>query len=117
MTEEKKNILQTFSIGNLITIVIIVFGVVATYTRINDHLSNDDIHLTEAQRDDITKFRTLTEEKLPNIKANENDIRNLEKNFAVFEAEFDFLYLEVDGLESKVSRNYVELREKIENID
>jgi len=111
MSEEKKFQLTT---GNWITIGVFLIGIISAWAKIQVHISDESIHLTEQQRVNITTFTAITTEKLPNIKENHEDIELLKTDFAVFKTEFNFLYEEVDGLESKVSRNYVELRDKLE---
>jgi hypothetical protein len=109
MSEEKNiNILKYWPV------VVAVIMVVGTWARIQVHISDESIHLTEHQRNNITTFTAITTEKLPNIEKNHEDIELLKTKFAVFESEFKYLYEEHEGLESKVSRNYVELRNKLD---
>lgn len=91
-----------------------ILMIAGTWASIKSHMSNDDIHLTEEQRNNLVEFRTIVNDKIPNIKENHEDIEQLKTDFAVFDTKFDFLYNEVEGLESKSSRNYVELRNKID---
>ena len=105
-----------------------IFVVVGTWAGFQAHMGNDAIHinkgenvLTDAELQDLLKFSTQVEQKLPEIETQTNkntqNIINLDKDFAVFENSFKTLFQEHEGLESKVSRNYVELRDKINEID
>jgi hypothetical protein len=113
MPEPKQNI--KLNAGHYIAIGTIVLGILSTWFGITSHIKDDDIHLTEQQRSALIKFTAITEEKLPTIKTNEDRIIVLEKEFAVFTTNFENLYLEHESLEGKVSRNYVEIRNKIED--
>jgi hypothetical protein len=116
---EKKPIWQQLTPMNMIMLVIMVVGGLSTYftlkNNIENHLENDEIHLTEEQRINLTKLTTIFDYEVPNIKKHTESIYKLEKDFAIFETSFAFYFNELNDLESKVSRNYVELNDKIEN--
>lgn len=101
--------------GNWITIAVFMVGIISAWAKIQLHISDESIHLTEDQRSNLVRFRAIFDEKIPVIKKNEQNIIGIEKDFAVFKSEFSFLYEEHESLEGKVSRNYVELNNKIDN--
>lgn len=110
---EPKQKLQ-LSVGHWITIGGFAIGILSTWFGITAHIKDDDIHLTELQRNNLIQFTTIVEEELPTIKTNEKRIIDIEKAFYGFSIRFDILYDEHESLEGKVSRNYVELINKIE---
>lgn len=112
MPEEKKIQLTT---GNWITIGFFLVGIISAWAKIQVHISDESIHLTETQRNNLIQFTTITEDKLPNIQKNHEHIQVLNTQFAVFKTMSEFYFSELEGLESKVSRNYVELTNKIQN--
>jgi len=112
MTNDRQNIFSKISIGNIITIAIIVAGLITTYAKIDAHLSDDNIHINEKthvvltieEYKNLLKFATKVEYEFPQIKTNTNKVIELEKKEAVHESEFKHLELEQEGLEDKVSR-------------
>jgi hypothetical protein len=112
MSEEKRRI--NLTTGNWITISVLVVGAITAWAKIQMHITDETIHLTEEQRENLTKFRTIFDEKIPTIEKNEVRIYELDKEYAVFLVKFENLRDEHEGLETKVSRNYTEIRDKIE---
>ena len=112
MPEDKQKL--QLSVGHWITIGGFAIGILSTWFGITAHIKDDSIHLTEQQRRNLTEFTTIVDDKLPTIKENRTRIIIIEKDFAVFNTNFLNLYNEVEGLEGKVSRNYVELRNKLD---
>jgi hypothetical protein len=111
MADNKLNM----STGNWITIGVFLFGIISAWAKIQVHISDDSIHLTEEQRTALVRFTAIVDEKLPDIKNNSDNIIIIQREFAVFKSKFNFLYDEHEGLESKVSRNYIELLNKIDD--
>lgn len=112
MAEPRQKLQLT--IGHWITIGVFLVGIITTWAGITTHISDENIHLTEEQRNALIKFTTLVDTKLPIIETNEQRMIDLEKEFFGFKIMFDNLYEEHEGLENKVSRNYVELNNKID---
>jgi len=116
MTTEKKNGI-TLSAGNWITIGVFLVTGITAWAKIQMHISDETIHLTEEQRRNLTEFTTIVDDKLPLINSNQHRIIDIEKDFAVFKTNYINLHDEHENLENKVSRNYIELRNKIEGIE
>lgn len=116
MTTEKKSILSQFTVGNVIASVVIIGAMVSTYLTMENHLSDDTIHVKDTEiKLTLEEYTTLIKwiDKFPIIDENQIRIIEIEKNEAVHKVEYDILYQEHESLEGKVSRNYVELRDLI----
>lgn len=117
MPEEKKTILSQFTISNVIAVTVIIGGFASAYLTMKSHINDNTIHVTPNEKVLTTQeYNRLIQwaDEFPTIQNNENRLIEIEKDFAVFENSFNTLYSEHEGLESKVSRNYVELLSKIE---
>jgi hypothetical protein len=106
VNDEKK--ISRLSTGNWITIGVFLVGIISAWAKIQVHISDENIHLTEEQRTALVRFTTITEEKLPNIETNHENIQILKTEFAVFKAvfgiELETNREEIEGLEDKVTR-------------
>ena len=128
MAEEKKDT------GNNIVkywpIVVGLFTLAGVFFGMRSHVGNSTIHikdgdrtltkgertLTEDQFNDLMRFSAIMNEKSPNIEGNTARIIVIEKNQAINEVEYRILYSELEGLESKVSREVDKLNDKINEI-
>jgi hypothetical protein len=120
MEEKKNSILAKFTPGNIITITAIIAGVIMTYAKIQDHLTDQNIHfdektqviLTTEEYKNLIKFSSTAEKEMPKIQQNTDRIIEIEKSQAVHKREYEFLLQEESDLEDKVSRIYKELKEE-----
>jgi hypothetical protein len=110
---ENKGFFRSLSIGNVITIAIIVGGAFSTWVAIRAHLQDENVHLTPEQIKNLTEFTTIADDRIPNIDKNINRIIELEKEKAVHLEQYENLLQEHNDLENKVSRIYKELKDQI----
>lgn len=101
------------SAGNWITIIVIVFGAVSMWVKMQIHIDDDNLHLTDQQRKNLVQFTTIVDEKLPLIDENSAKIIIIDKDFAVLITEFNNLESEHNDLEDKLSRIYKELKDEL----
>ena len=121
MTLPKKTILSQITPGNYITIAFVLVSVITAWSKIQVHLQDDTQHvgenevvLTIEEYKNLLKFANTVSNKFSIINKNQDRVIELEKQDAVHRVEYEILYQEMEGLESKVSRNYTELNNKID---
>jgi uncharacterized protein (DUF362 family) len=119
MAEPKQKLQLTA--GHYITIIVLLVGIVTTWAGIKSHISDEIKHIDEnevvltiEEYKSLLTHATTVKNEFGTIKNNERRIIEIEKKDAVDKVRFDILYLEVEGLEDKVSRNYLELNNKID---
>lgn len=101
-------------------ILIFLIGLISTWAGITNHLSDDKIHIQENERKltdeeykKLIQFITIVNEKQPVINKNAIQIIEINQKLYGLEIRYKILYDELEGLESKVSRNYTELNKQI----
>ena len=117
----KKTVWQQITPGNIITLAVIAVAIITSYTRSEDHRTDENMHVDESkyrlltvdEYNDLIRFANTFENMQPSIENSRIRSRNIEKELAVHEVEYERLLSEHEGLESKVSRVHKELLDEI----
>lgn len=124
--QNKRNFFSGLGFKDLLFIGGLLASVLVTYSKMQDHLSDDAIHinpenerallnsetvLTQVQKYNLIRLLQSFNDEFPNIDKNHNDIEEIEKWISAHQKEFHYLYTEHEDLESKLSREIKSLNE------
>jgi len=101
----------------LLTVTAAIFS---TWLSIKGHLSDDSLHvgknkktLTEDEYKNLIKFVTIINEKQDIIDENAKQIVKINMIIYGNDIKYDIMFRELEGLESKVSKGFSEINNKI----